>query len=188
MKRSIWTAGAAVIVAIAAAACQRASTEARTQRARVEHGKYLVETIGCHDCHTPKKLGPNGPEIDPTRLLSGHREGSQLPAPPAVGQPWMMVANTELTAFSGPWGVSFAMNLTPDQNTGIGIWTEEMFVKTLKTGRHMGTSRQILPPMPWEAFRNLTDEDLKSIYAYLRTVPAVHNRVPDPIPPAGAAN
>jgi hypothetical protein len=47
----------------------------------------------------------------------------------------------------------------------------------------MGVSRPILPPMPWGAFRNLNDEDLKSIYAYLRTVPAVRNRVPEPVPP-----
>jgi hypothetical protein len=78
------------------------------------------------------------------------------------------------------------MNITPDRNTGIGIWTEEMFLSALKTGRHMGVSRPILPPMPWSAFRNLTDEDLRSIFAYLRTIPAVHNRVPDPVAPPAA--
>jgi len=73
------------------------------------------------------------------------------------------------------------MNLTPDRNTGIGICTEDMFLSALKTGRHMGVSRPILPPMPWQAFRNLTDEDLKAIFSYLRTVAPIHNRVPDPI-------
>ena len=73
-------------------------------------------------------------------------------------------------------------NLTPDENTGIGSWSEETFVRALRTGRHMGVSRPILPPMPWGSFRNLDDEDLRSIYAYLRTVPPVHNRVPEPIP------
>ena len=48
----------------------------------------------------------------------------------------------------------------------------------------MGVSRPILPPMPWTAFRNLSDEDLKSIYAYLRTIPPVHNRVPEPLAPS----
>ena len=87
------------------------------------------------------------------------------------------------TAYSGPWGVSYAANLTPDQNTGLGIWTEEMFVSAIRTGRHMGVSRPIMPPMPWTVYRNLTDEDLKSVYAFLRTIPAIHNRVPEYEPP-----
>jgi hypothetical protein len=81
----------------------------------------------------------------------------------------------------GDWGISFATNLTPDENTGIGSWSEATFVKSLKTGRHMGVARPVLPPMPWPAYRNLTDDDLRSIYAYLRTIPAVHNRVPEPV-------
>jgi hypothetical protein len=79
---------------------------------------------------------------------------------------------------------AYAANLTPDRNTGLGIWTEEMFVSAIRTGRHMGTSREILPPMPWPAFRNATDDDLKSIYAYLRTLTPVTNHVPDVQPPA----
>jgi hypothetical protein len=81
--------------------------------------------------------------------------------------------------------VSYSANLTPDANTGIGSWSEDTFVRALRTGRHMGVSRPILPPMPWGSFRNLTDQDLRSIYAYLRTVRPVRNRVPDPLPPAG---
>jgi hypothetical protein len=50
----------------------------------------------------------------------------------------------------------------------------------------MGVSRPILPPMPWQAFRNLGDGDLRAIYTYLRTIPAVKNRVPEPTPLAGA--
>jgi hypothetical protein len=79
--------------------------------------------------------------------------------------------------------VSYAANLTPDQNTGLGIWTEEMFVGAIRTGKHMATSRPILPPMPWPAFRNFSDEDLKSIYAFLRTVKPITNHVPDVQPP-----
>jgi hypothetical protein len=94
-------------------------------------------------------------------------------------------ASADFTAWSGPWGITYAINLTPDQNTGIGIWTDDMFVKALKTGRHMGAARPILPPMPWQAFRNLTEDDLRSIFAYPRTIPAVHNRVPEPVPPTG---
>jgi hypothetical protein len=143
-----------------------------------------VASIGCDDCHTPKVLGPNGPEPDPKRHLAGHWESERLPGAPVLEQgPWGATFAWDLTAWSGPWGTSFTANLTPDENTGIGIWSEEMFVKTLRTGRHMGQSRPLLPPMPWQAYRNLSDEDLKAIYAYLRTIPPVHNRVPQPLPP-----
>lgn len=147
----------------------------------IARGRYLVNSIGCDDCHTPKKMGPNGPELDLSRRLSGHPEaiGEVPPAPPAAG-PWIASTTGDLTAWSGPWGVSYAFNLTPDENTGIGSWSEETFVGAIRTGRHMGVSRPILPPMPWTVYRNLSDEDLKAIYAYLRTIPAMKNRVPEP--------
>jgi len=146
---------------------------------KVERGRYLVQAMGCHDCHTPKKMGPNGPEPDFTRALSGHPEDVLLPPPPkpAAG-PWIATAAWDLTAWSGPWGISYPVNLTPDENTGLGIWTEEMFVKAMRTGRHMGASRPILPPMPWQGLAALDDADLTSVYAYLRSLPPVHNRVP----------
>jgi hypothetical protein len=83
----------------------------------------------------------------------------------------------------GPWGTSFTANLTPDPETGLGPWTADEFAATMKTGRHMGRGREILPPMPIPALKNFTDEDLRAIFAYLRTLPAVRNRVPDPMPP-----
>ena len=146
----------------------------------IERGRYLVNVIGCSDCHTPKKMGPQGPEIDESRLLSGHPEASGLPKPPAGKGPWMTAVSWDLTAWSGPWGISYAFNLTPDENTGIGSWDEETFVKAVRTGRHMGVSRPILPPMPWQIYKNLTDDDLHAVYAYLRTIPPIHNRVPQP--------
>ncbi|HET9315377.1 MAG TPA: c-type cytochrome [Vicinamibacteria bacterium] len=149
---------------------------------RTERGRYLVSSIGCGECHTPKRMTAKGWEEDRTRLLSGHPEGSKLAPAPALGQGgWVAASSWDLTAWSGPWGVSYAVNLTPDENTGIGSWSEETFVSALRTGRHMGVSRPILPPMPWKAFRNLTDEDLKAVYAYLRTLPPVSNRVPEPL-------
>lgn len=163
----------------------KASTATEPQ-SRVERGKYLVNAVGCSDCHTPLKLGPNGPEPDMTRFLSGHPEQiGPLPAPKAQG-PWLVAATLTNTAYAGPWGISYTANLTPDQNTGTGIWTEQMFLSAIKTGRHMGVSRPILPPMPWQALRNLSNEDLKSIFAYLRTVPPVSNHVPVPGEPAVA--
>ena len=151
----------------------------------VQRGEYLVKIMGCNDCHTPWKMGPNGPEPDMTRFLSGHPE--QIGPLPAVepGKPFLWAGFGTNTAFTGPWGVSYAFNLTPEQNTGLGIWTEEMFVKTIRTGRHMGTSRPINPPMPWPAYRNATDEDLKAIYAYLRTIKPIVNHVPTYEPPEG---
>lgn len=174
------------VLALAGAIVLVGSISALSSNTRVERGKYLVTMIGCNDCHTPLKMGPRGPEPDMSRFLSGHPEqmGALPPAP--LRGPWLWAGAATNTAFSGPWGISYAANLTPDPNSGLGIWTEEMFVKALRTGRHMGVSREILPPMPWQSFRNATDEDLKSIYAYLRTITPVVNHVPDVQPPAQA--
>ena len=154
---------------------------------QVERGRYLVTVGGCGDCHSPKVLGPEGPVEDATRLLSGHPEGMDLGSLPTLGDPWIAATTGDLTAWVGPWGVSFATNLTPDENTGIGSWSEETFVKALRTGRHMGAARPILPPMPWQNFAKMSDEDLGAVYAYLRGLPPIHNRVPEPLPPAGGA-
>ena len=165
---------------------------AAAAQSQADRGRTLVTVGGCHDCHTTKKPGPKGPEPDMTNMLSGHPENIKVAAAfkPAPGSPWTMATNDTLTAWSGPWGVSFAANLTPDRNTGMGAggpWTEEVFVRALKTGKHMGTSRDILPPMPWNFYAQLSDDDLKAIWAYLQTIPAISNHVPDPIPPAAAA-
>jgi hypothetical protein len=160
----------------------------------VARGKYLVTLGGCNDCHTPLKMGPKGPEPDMSRMLTGHPEGFVLPEPPkmAPDAPWNWAGAATATAFAGPWGVSYAINLTPDENTGIGIWTEEMFVQAMRTGRHMGQSRPILPPMPWHGIGQMTDQDLEAMFAYLRSLPPVKNRVPDAVvaepPPAAPAS
>jgi len=148
---------------------------------RAERGKYLVTIMGCNDCHTPWKMGANGvPEPDMSRMLSGHPETMKLPPPPAPSGPWLAAFAATQTAFAGPWGVSYAANLTPDKNTGLGsTWTEELFIKALRTGKHFGTSRPIQPPMPWYWTNKATDADLKAIWAYLQTIPAVVNHVPD---------
>jgi hypothetical protein len=132
-------------------------------------------------------MGPNGPEPDMSRALSGHPETMPITKPPAMTEPWVMAGAGTNTAWAGPWGISFTANLTPDQNTGLGIWTEEMFLNAIREGKHMGTSRPILPPMPWPMYRNLNDDDLKAIFAYLRTVTPVSNHVPDPMTPEQVA-
>lgn len=152
---------------------------------RVERGKYLVAFGGCADCHSPKIMTERGPVPDPARHLAGHPQDAKLPTPPKLADtPWN-AATAGLTAWSGPWGVTYAANLTPDANTGMGIWTEEMFTKAMRTGKHMGSGRPILPPMPWSVVGSLTDEDLKAVFAYLKSIPAVSNRVPDPTGPDG---
>ena len=170
------------VLGLAAASCTtRSEAEGRVASTdRAARGKYLVTIGGCNDCHTPFKLGPNGPEPDMTRMLSGHPQNLPMPDVQVPG-PWGWAGAVTNTAFAGPWGVSYAFNLTPDENTGIGIWTEDIFMKTIRTGRHWGVARPILPPMPWFNYREMSDEDLRSVYAYLRTIPAVSNRVPDAV-------
>jgi cytochrome c553 len=160
-----------------------AAPAGKAKSAAVERGKYLVATSACNDCHTPKKMGPNGPEPDMSRQLSGHVASVKLPAPPPSSGAWPIHTNGDLTAWAGPWGISFTRNLTPDENTGIGSWSEETFIKAIRTGKHMGVSRPILPPMPWQVYSQMTDQDLKAIYAYLRTIPKISNPTPDPVPP-----
>ena len=186
MRAIGWTMMVGVVVSAPAIVLAVARTRAaRAIDARVERGKYLVSVIGCNDCHTPLKMGRQGPEPDMTRFLSGHPETVRVTPPPAPLGMWLWSATATNTAFAGPWGVSYTANLTPDQNTGLGIWTEDMFVRAIRTGRHMGSAREIAPPMPWPAFRHATDDDLKSIFAYLRTIQPVVNHVPDYQPPAG---
>ncbi len=161
----------------------KAKPDPQTQ---LQRGEYLVKFGDCSVCHTPMKMGENGPEPDATRYLSGHPEDTKLPPPDLKPGPWF-AATAGMTAWAGPWGISYAANLTPDTNTGLGIWTEEMFLSAMRTGKHMGAGRPILPPMPWQASSHLTDDDLKAIFAYLKSVPAVPNRVPEPVTPNGAA-
>ena len=161
----------------------KGSTGAKAASPAVARGKYLVQILACGDCHSPKKMTPQGPVEDETRLLAGATAGPLPPAP--APSAWIAHTTGDFTAWAGPWGVSFARNLTPDENTGIGSWSEETFVKAIRTGKHMGASRPILPPMPWPAYAKMTDADLEAVYAYLRTIPKIHNPTPEPIPPAG---
>src|SRR5687768_1141591 len=125
--------------------------------ARLERGAYLVRTMGCNDCHTPWKMGPRGPEQDMSRALTGHPSDLVMPQPKLPDAPWSSVASATNTAFAGPWGVSFTANLTPDPETGLGKWTEEMFIATMRTGRHEGKGRPLLPPMPYFIVGALND-------------------------------
>ena len=134
----------------------------------IARGQYLMMVGGCNDCHSPKKFTAQGMELDSTRLFSGHPAGSPLaPVDEASLKPgnWVQMAS-DITAFAGPWGISYAANLTPDSATGIGAWSEEVFIKALRTGKHLGqeNGRPIMPPMPWQYVSKMTEEDLAWIY------------------------
>jgi hypothetical protein len=158
-----------------------------TQEDLVKRGEYLVTIMGCNDCHSPKRMGANGPEIIPELMLSGYPADRPIVK---FDTTWtnkgFAVLYPDLTAAAGPWGVSFAGNLTPDP-TGTGNWTEEQFKIALTQGWFKGVpnSRKLLPPMPWFNFVNIKDEDVKAIFAYLKSLPPVSNLVPAPIPPNG---
>lgn len=193
----LFVAGAAGVLAMAIG-CQAAppaGTRSALQAASaglgddvIARGKYLVDIGGCDDCHTPLKMGTNGPEPDLDRRFSGHPENLAMPPAP-TGDAWTWHGSATNTAFAGPWGVSYAINLTPDE-TGLGTWTEQVFISALKTGRHLGSGRPIMPPMPIPAYSKMTDDDLKAVFAYLRTVPRLRNTVPEAVvaapPPAPA--
>ncbi|SDB53925.1 Cytochrome c [Flavobacteriaceae bacterium MAR_2010_188] len=153
----------------------------------VKRGEMLVNGIGCHDCHTPKKMTAQGPILDMEKLLSGHPQSEILPPYDSQTGKNYVLFNQNLTAAIGPWGTSFAANLTPSES-GIGSWTEAQFLNAIKNGKSKGLdgSRTLLPPMPWQAFAQLPDEDLKAIFAYLKSIKPVENIVPNPTPSMGS--
>ena len=156
---------------------------------QVKWGEHLVTIAGCGDCHTPKKMTPQGMVEDDSLLLSGHP--SSLPAPDvdrkAMEGKGNVVTN-DLTAWVGPWGITYTANLTPDE-TGLGNWKEEQFIYALRNGVTKGLpgSRPILPPMPWFKYKFMTDDELKAVWAYLRSIKPIKNTVPAPMPPALAS-
>jgi len=175
-------------VAVLLSACARPEPAAQAS-SPVERGRYLVGFGGCNDCHTPKVMTAQGPALDTTRLLSGHPATAPVPTIPqgALGPGgWMALTNEHLTAWAGPWGVSFAANLTPASN-GLSGWTDSLFIATMRTGKHLGNGRALLPPMPWFSLDVLTDDDLRAVFAFLQSLPPVDNAVPAPMPPVGPA-
>jgi len=185
-----------LVVPLALAACQsqgtRDATRTRTAAAvavtdPVERGRYLVTVCACNDCHTPWHMGAQGPEPDMSKMLSG-QPANALPPPTKLPAGWMMQIGMTGTSFVGPWGTSYAANLTPDE-TGLAAVNEDMFIRAMRGGKHYGSGRPILPPMPWNWIGKMTDDDLRAVWQYLKTIPPVENAVPEAViagPPPGA--
>ena len=150
------------------------------------YGEHLVIIGGCNDCHTPKKMGPQGPVLDSFNMLSGHPANAPIPdIDRKMAQSKGLVITNDLTSWVGPWGVSFTANLTPD-DTGIKNWTVDQFKLAIREGKFHGQAngRTLLPPMPWDMYRHMTDEELAAVFAYLKSLKPIENLVPAPLPPA----
>lgn len=156
------------------------AAKAATKDSVLKRGEYIVTIGGCDDCHSPKKMGPRGPEIDMEHRLSGFPANRPFPTYDSnITKKGMAIFNEDLTSAAGPWGVSFAANLTSDE-TGLGNWTEQHFFTAIRKGKFKGleNSRTLLPPMPWRNFSKMTDDDLRAVFAYLKSTKPVKNVVP----------
>ncbi len=151
--------------------------------ALVKRGEYLVRIVGCDDCHSPKRMGPHGPEVIPELRLSGFPHNGQWPpVDTTLAKQGFSFFMPDLTATIGPWGKSFAANITSDAS-GIGNWPMKNFVRAMREGKYKGleTGRSLLPPMPWNDYKNMTDEDIHALFYYLKTTKPVKNVAPGPM-------
>jgi hypothetical protein len=175
---------------LALGACSDSATvdAGATQAAIIERGRYLTVLAGCGDCHTPWPVNPATMQREPDEkmALSGHPASLVMPAPPtlSVTAPWTVTlrANVRTMFYGSPYGTAYAQNLTPDPDTGwLEGWTEQTFIQVIKTGKEKGTGRTLANPMLYVCWRmaQATDEDLKAIFAYLRSLKAIPNHVPD---------
>jgi len=152
---------------------------------QVAWGKHIVTIAGCNDCHTPKKMGAAGPEDNMDLELSGSPSQMQAINVNRKEIESKGLFMTNFAEFVGPWGISYAANITSDSTTGIGNWTEDQFILCIRKGKYGGVAagRNLLPPMPWPGFAQMTNDELKAVYAYLKSTKPIHNIVLQPQPP-----
>jgi len=196
---SIYFSGICIFSALVLSQCQSGSdvkvASATTDKpyyggyeSAEQWGQHIITVSGCHDCHSPKKMTATGPVIDSTRMLSGHpADMPDFDVNRQDRESKGVAATQDLTAWVGPWGISYTANLTSDA-TGIGNWTEGQFIYAIRNGKFKGeeNGRPLLPPMPWDMYRNFSDDELKAIFAYLKSTPPIKNVVPAPKPPVAA--
>lgn len=176
MKKSLFTAsllifGFLFVGASVLATPARASVS--SQSALVEHGKYIAAIAGCTDCHTNYS-----PEyLDPTKLTLPQIQTMALNGKDTLDKKGFLAGGRLFDL--GPGGKVYTANLTSDVDTGIGGWTDEQIKVAIRTGQ-IPSGRMLVPVMPYRSFNAMADADLDAVVAYLRTIPAIKNKVPEP--------
>lgn len=181
MRMSVLVAVAVAVIGGQSEGMSQATARPTTASSRaIQRGRYLVTVSGCNDCHSPK-LHPGSMQPDANRLLSGRPITTEAPSKPAhMGE---IAASGDLTAWYGPWGISYGSNLTGDPTSGIGRrYNEASFIRTLRTGKKPEGS-DLLPPMPWPNYASMSDVDLKAVWMYLQTLKPIANNVNAATPP-----
>jgi len=138
------------------------------RRFQVERGKYFVELLGCGSCHTDGAL-EGAPELN--RSLAGSRIGIAYTSPLGTENP----------------GVVYPPNITPDDETGIGLWSDQEIESAIRIGLGRYSGRRIAV-MPWQGYTKLTSDDVAAIVSYLRSIDPVKHQVPDEVAPGQKAN
>ena len=135
---------------------------------QVQRGEYLVELLGCGSCHTDGAL-EGAPNME--RALAGS----------SIGIAYTNPLDTEIP------GIVFPPNITPDEDTGIGLWSDEQIENAIRAGLGRHAGRRIAV-MPWQGYAKMTDEDVTAIVGYLRSIEPVHHKVPAEIIPGQKTN
>ena len=133
----------------------------------VARGEYMVELLGCGACHTNGAL-VGDPDFD--RPLAGSRTGLAYTDPLGEKHP----------------GIIYPSNITPDDETGVGAWTDEQIANAIRAGIGRHGSRRIAW-MPWQGYARISDDDVDAIVSYLRTVKPVRHQVPEEVAPGKRA-
>lgn len=141
---------------------------APTDQDAVDRGRYLVGLLGCGACHTDGAL-EGAPDMD--MPLAGSRTG---------------IARTNPLESRYP-GVVYPPNITPDEETGIGLWSDRQIADAIRAGIGRHGSRR-LSTMPWQGYAQLNDDDVNAVVAYLRSIRPVVNEVPAEVPPGRRAS
>ena len=167
-----------ILIITSTVSCKNISDKTQYSQQQVQTGETLVAQGKCNFCHTPDDA------ID-GKILYGHPANDKIPKIPNVpfgSQQWEeYVANLDSTVWIAGDKIVFSANITPDKKTGIGTWSEEDFINTIRTGTHPGWKKDLNNPMPWLEYAKLSNEQLTSIYAYLMSLQPVNNKVPSPI-------
>ena len=139
---------------------------------QLQHGKYIASIAGCMDCHTPLKAEYQ----DPTQYSLEQLQTISFNAVAALDESKLLAGGRPFDL--GPAGVLFTRNLTPDNETGLGAWTDDQIKVAIKTGIS-DEGRILFPVMPYHVYSGMADADLDAVIAYLRSVNAVSNQIPE---------